>query len=429
MRTVLRNFLCAVCVFAPGLVFGQPSQAKTIQLFKDVLFYDGYNGTVFDKDLNDGVLRHSNSLYAVKMLPDQLSMFGDSIVMNVFVRACCDNYDRIGNINLAFVPKGEVAYRPDTVSRIEIGRFITPFMNKNKKPDIVPYTFRLDYLKYILKDKELLDKYDFWAEFELFGVPYAANKEVVGCKDRNDVFYGTLEFVTSAPVIEKQENNILIPLDIKHDLNNYAQGATDTIGKTVRILTFDVPEDLTDAQLVLITSNHGANSGGEEYNRRWHYIYFDNEMVLSYKPGRDSCEPFRKYNTQGNGIYGSRPKSDASWQSFSNWCPGDVIDTRIVALGALPKGKHEFKITVPDAVFNEGQGYIPVSLYFQGKTEGIITSSINGNKMGSLLKLFPSPVRSELTIESTCKVLEVIINDLSGKQVMVVGGTKSLDMG
>jgi len=89
--------------------------------------------------------------------------------------------------------------------------------------------------------------------------------------------------------------------------------------------------------------------------------------VLQYKPGRTSCEPFRPYNTQGNGIYGQFARADEEWQSFSNWCPGDVIDTRIVELGAVKAGAHEFVIDVPDATFAGGQGDFPFSLYVQAQ--------------------------------------------------------------
>ena len=73
------------------------------------------------------------------------------------------------------------------------------------------------------------------------------------------------------------------------------------------------------------------------------------------------------YNTQGNGIYVQTPKSDAEWQSFSNWCPGDVIDTRIIPLGSQSAGAHEFVIDVPDATFVDGQGDFPFSLYVQAQ--------------------------------------------------------------
>jgi hypothetical protein len=159
----------------------------------------------------------------------------------------------------------------------------------------------------------------------------------------------------------------LIPVAISETFNDYAEGASDEIGKTTKTIQFDLPEDTPNAQLVLITSNHGANAGGEEYNRREHYVYVDGKLALQYKPGRETCEPFRMYNTQGNGIYGAVPKTPEEWQSFSNWCPGDIIDTRIIPWGAVDGGSHEFVIDVPDAVFVDDQGNFPFSLYVQAE--------------------------------------------------------------
>ena len=53
--------------------------------------------------------------------------------------AACDNYDRIGNVHLAMVPKGADTYVPGEVDRIEVARFITPFMHMLKHPMTVPY--------------------------------------------------------------------------------------------------------------------------------------------------------------------------------------------------------------------------------------------------------------------------------------------------
>ncbi|MBD5355584.1 MAG: hypothetical protein HDR88_01055 [Bacteroides sp.] len=335
-----------------------------------------------DKDLDDGILRHSCSLYSRPLTDEQLNAIGDSLKLNVFVQACCDNYDRIGNINLALVPKGAESYTTSEVQRLEIGRFITPFMDMNKEPNTVPYNYDINYLSPILRDSALRADYDLWLEFELFGVPYAANQQIAGCDGRSDVFKGTLEFETSTPPAGKTKGNLLIPIVMKtpehlgFNLNNYKEEATDTIGKTVKSYYFDVPQDVTGGQIVLITSNHGANSGGEEYNRRWHYVYVDNELVLSYIPGRESCEPFRQYNTQANGIYGWKAMSDAEWQSFSNWCPGDVIDNRIIYMGDVKKGEHKITISVPDAKFRNQQGDIPVSIYFHAATNGIDEAGI-----------------------------------------------------
>ena len=138
-------------------------------------------------------------------------------------------------------------------------------------------------------------------------------------------------------------------------------------GTTRKTVEFTLTADVADSQLVLITSNHGANTDGEEYVRRDHFVTVDGEDVLTYKPGRPSCEPYRKYNTQSNGIYGTSPRSDSTWQSFSNWCPGDVIDTRIIPLGPRAAGEHEFVIDVPDAEFVGGEGNFPFSLYLQAR--------------------------------------------------------------
>ena len=353
-----------------------------IRIYDDVIFYDGYRMKDNpDSLLQDGVTRHSCSLYSRPLTDEQLDALGEKLNLNVYVKACCDNYDRIGNINLALVNKGAESYVPEETERIEVGRFITPFMNKNKEPNVVPYSYEVNYLSSLLRDADLRAKYDIWLEFELFGVPYAANQQIVGCKDRSDVFAGTLEFVTDKPAAATT-GNVLVPVVIKKpeyigaNLNNYKEEATDTIGKTVKSYTFTVPENVADAQIVLITSNHGANPGGEEYNRRNHFVYVDGELVMTYIPGRNSCEPFRKYNTQANGIYGYYKMSDAEWQSFSNWCPGDVIDNRIISLGSYEAGEHTIKIAVPDARFKGQEGDIPVSLYFHGLKEGAFESGV-----------------------------------------------------
>jgi hypothetical protein len=405
--------LCVSCLFYYQFF----AQTTSMRVFDAVLFYDGYDPKIYDSALNDGILRHSNSLYATKLTSEQLASFGNQITMQVTVKASCDNYDRIGNVNLAFVNKGDTIYKPDSVQRIEIGRFITPFMDKNKQPDTVPYTYNVDYLQHVFKDADLLSQFDIWVELEIFGVPYAANQEISGCSGRSDVFFGTLDFITSTPAIDVEDNNVLIPLFFKHDFNNYQTGATDEIGKTEMTKEFWLEQDLTDAQFVLITSNHGSNSGGEEYKRRFHYIYFDGVLKMAkFKPGRTSCEPFRVYNTQGNGIYGNSEMSDAQWQSFSNWCPGDVIDNRVIKLGALTAGSHTFKIAVPDAKFAAKQGNFPLSLYLLGRTEGTI--GVNETSAEHLATIYPNPASNILSINTSKTVKVVGIYSVTGKMIL-----------
>ncbi|MFT3911261.1 MAG: peptide-N-glycosidase F-related protein [Ferruginibacter sp.] len=346
------------------------AQTTTIHVFDTLLFFDGYAATVAGPAPPEGIIRHRNDLYARKLTDKELASIGSTLHMKVTVKAACDNYDRIGNVNMALVPKGSATYIPADVPRIEIGRYITPFINKNKTPNSASYDYDINNIASLLKESSIISNYDIWIELELFGVPYAANKEVAGCAGRNDVYYGSLEFTTNGRV-PVQSNNVLIPIVFKQDLNNYKSTGTDTIGKTTKTISFNVPRDLNDAVLFLITSNHGANEGGEEYNRRDHFVYFDNALMLTYKPGRPSCEPFRILNSQGNGIYEAKPKDDKEWQSFSNWCPGDKIDIHRIELGHVPAEVHYFKISVPDAVFAGGEGYIPLSVYLQGKTSRI----------------------------------------------------------
>ena len=343
----------------------EPLPPANLLLMESVIFYDGYAETVREP-VPEGIIRHRNSLVATRLGDEELDLIQSNLQMQVLIGAMCDNYDRIGSVLLALAPKGAETYDPAAVPRLELARFITPFMNKNKEPDTVPYEWDIDGVAAILTDPELRAQHDLWIELEVFGVPYAANTEVVGCAGRNDVFRGWLALYTDGSD-EPAGWQRLQPLAVEEAFNNYQEGASDSVGLTRKTIEITLDEDAADAQLVLITSNHGANAGGEEYIRRDHFVYLDGELALQYKPGRESCEPFRMYNTQGNGIYGTSPMTDEEWQSFSNWCPGDVIDTRVIPWGPVDAGTHEFVIDVPDAQFVGGQGDFPFSLYLQAR--------------------------------------------------------------
>ena len=408
MKKTLR-FAGLLLLFANFTITAQTS----VTVFNEILFYDGYAGVV-DFPTPEGIIRHRNDLYARKLTEAELQSFGNTITINVTIKASCDNYDRIGNVNLAFVPKGIATYTPSEVSRIELGRFITPFMNKNIEPTQVPYSFSVDNVSKIFKDPAIIANYDIWAELEVFGVPYAANTQVAGCSGRNDVFFGTLEFVSGADAVSA-EHNFLLPLNFKKDLNNYTVGASDAVGQTVRTITFSLSEAVSDAKCYLITSNHGANAGGEEYRRRFHYIYVDGNLMLTYKPGGVSCEPYRMYNTQGNGIYGPTPRTDNSWASNSNWCPGQAIPIREISLGDLAAGQHTFKIDVPQAVFAAQQGYIPVSLYLQGtSTTGSLQTA---NYDTVTYSIYPNPASDVVHVAISEKIISIKIYNLLGQEV------------
>ncbi|MGH1348330.1 MAG: peptide-N-glycosidase F-related protein [Nannocystales bacterium] len=343
----------------------EPLQPTDMLLMDSVVFYDGYAETV-DEPTAKGIIRINNAVQTIRLTEAQLDLIQPNLEAQVLIGALCDNYDRLGSVNLALTPKGLDTYEPSEVDRIEVGRFVTPFMDMNRQPDTVRYNWDIDEVAAILTDPALREAHDFWFELEVFGVPYAANTEISGCEGRNDVFRGWLGLHTSSSD-EPLGFTTFMPLAMQAAFNNYQEDASDALGTTTKTIEFELENDTEYAQLVLITSNHGANAGGEEYIRREHFVTLDGRPALEYTPGRDTCEPFREVNTQGNGIYGPSPMTDEEWQSFSNWCPGDVIDTRIIEWGALPAGLHTFVIDVPDAEFADAQGNFPLSLYLQAR--------------------------------------------------------------
>ena len=335
-----------------------------VTIFNKVVFYDGY-AVLVSEPVQPGTIRKSNASYVTKLTPTHIASLSNKLKLKVTIGALCDNYDRIGGVFVNMVSKGTPFAADNVTKRLEVGRFITPFMNKNRTPTEVDYIFDTDNLALLFNDPAINDLYDFWIELNVFGVPYAAQEQVQGCAGRIDVFEGTLKFISTDESYD-HTNQLFVPIVTYTELKKYDAAGTDILGQTVRTYNFNVPSNMTNAKLYVITSNHGANDNGEEYNRREHFIYFDGALVDTYIPGGKSCEPFRVYNTQANGIYGPTPRSLATWQSFSNWCPGDIIPIRAYDLPNLNQGNHSFKIEVPDAVFANNEGYIPVSVYIQG---------------------------------------------------------------
>ncbi|RZL01044.1 MAG: T9SS type A sorting domain-containing protein, partial [Pedobacter sp.] len=157
--------------------------------------------------------------------------------------------------------------------------------------------------------------------------------------------------------------------------------------------------------------------------RRNHFIYFDDALALTYKPGGLSCEPFRQYNTQGNGIYSPQPRPLWQWQQISNWCPGDKIPIRSISLGSLSAGTHSFRIDVPDATFNGGQGYFPMSVYLQGFGATLGTPEIAAKNFS----IYPNPASDIATISSSAEVKTVNVFNTLG-QVVLTAKTKELNL-
>ena len=85
----------------------------TINVYDNVLFYDGYAGLV-SESTSPGVVRLRNDLFTTKLSSTQLASIGSTLQLSVTIYASCDNYDRIGNVNLVLVPKGDASYDTNT---------------------------------------------------------------------------------------------------------------------------------------------------------------------------------------------------------------------------------------------------------------------------------------------------------------------------
>lgn len=412
MKKMLLPLLIAVC----SLCKSQTS----INVFSQIVFYDGYASNV-SQPVPANTIRLANSRYTRKMTDNELNSFQNKIQMNVTIGALCDNYDRIGGVHIALVPKGQASYTMNDpqVKRMEVGRYITPFMNKNISPTEVPYTYEVNNLYAVFSNAALRAAYDIWVELDVFGVPYAANTQVAGCANRNDVFAGTLTFVTSNDPAITNTFNSLLPLLDSSSLNNYNN--TDVAGQTVRLVNFNLPQTAANASFFIVTSPHGAGTNGEEYVRRQNFVYLDNSQVLNFFPGGKSCEPYRMYNTQGNGIYGSTPKTTLWWTSWNNWCPGDAVPVRTFSVPSLSAGSHTLKYEVPDAEFYNQDGQVVLSMYMQGQSQNLSVKDVSTVDVS----IFPNPTVDYVTVRGQKEVKQISVFTMDGRKLSETSGPKA----
>ncbi|SDJ20002.1 peptide-N-glycosidase F-related protein [Chryseobacterium jejuense] len=390
------------------------SQTTTVtNLISDAVYYDGYAPTT-TQPVPSGLIRLGNTRYAKKLTDAELDSFKAKIAMRVTIGALCDNYDRLGEVFLALVPKNQPTYTMNdaNVKRIEAARYITPFMNKNRAPIEVPFTYDISNLNSVFHNTELRNAYDMYMELDVFGVPYAAQTQVAGCANRIDVFSGNLTFFSTDAGATPTDYNTLVPILSYNKLNNY--NSTDVSGETVRLVTFNLPTAVSNARFFVISTPHGAGTGGEEYVRRQNYTYIDDVQVLTYTPGGISCEPFRAYNTQGNGIYQSAPATFAQWTSWNNWCPGNSVPIRGFTLPSMTAGNHTLKHTVPTAVFNGKDGDVFLSVYMQGKSN----ASLHVKDVKTIdVNIYPNPTTDFVNVKSKEDVASMTLFSIDGRKL------------
>ncbi|HTM97117.1 MAG TPA: peptide-N-glycosidase F-related protein, partial [Pedobacter sp.] len=299
----------------------------TVNVLKNVDFYDGYAQKVAHP-VAKGITRVSNAEYLYQLTPAEIQSIGKTLKVKVTIKSGCDNYDRIGHVTLVVMPKGE-KFDLEKGEQFEILRIMTPFMYRTRQPDHIPYEAQIDQIVNTIKQPGK----DIYLLTEVFGTTGAGQKEVIGCDGSLLTFNVCVDLVSDKVKSSSSQKGISL-------LSYYSlDGKDKTAGKNSKQVSFEVTDDTKTTVLYLISSGHGAASGGEEYNWREHILDLDGKEYARIEMSQN-CAPFEMYNTQPNGIY----FGDISKERRS-WCPGGTVPTRIINLGPLAKGKHTLKVS------------------------------------------------------------------------------------
>ncbi len=109
-------------------------------------------------------------------------------------------------------------------------------------------------------------------------------------------------------------------------------------------VTFDLPNDVSNAQLRYITTGHGGWENGDEFVPKKNRIFLDQQEVFAFTPWRHDCGSYRLFNPASGNFNNGLSSSD---YSRSNWCPGTVTNPIMIDLGDLKAGKHTIQVRIP----------------------------------------------------------------------------------
>lgn len=121
---------------------------------------------------------------------------------------------------------------------------------------------------------------------------------------------------------------------------------------TLRV-EFQLPENVTDLQLLYTSTGHGGWGGGDEFNPKLNQIFIDGEAIFSTIPWRTDCATYR-FSNPASGNFGNGLSS--SDLSRSNWCPGTLTPPDIIQLKNLEPGKHVVQVVI-DQGKDEGESF------------------------------------------------------------------------
>ena len=104
-------------------------------------------------------------------------------------------------------------------------------------------------------------------------------------------------------------------------------------------VSFEVPKNAENLQLLYTTTGHGGWGGGDEFNQ----IFIDGVEVFKIVPWRTDCATYRFYNPASGNFGNGLSSSDLS---RSNWCPATLTPPEMILLNNLKPGKHRMQVVI-----------------------------------------------------------------------------------
>ena len=306
----------------------------------------------FDSELvmssSDFLIRDNGRLIFKKL---SIPEFNKKVSVEIFAELASDGdpWDKSGSVFLLHT-------HPDSlnITSLELLRFITPFgvghFSDNEKLD----EFRPVYVP---RWEESIS----WNE-DISHLSNAFYDEIwIGVwidtwSKEGWLIDVSLSFIESPFFMDKKNKSKIKVLANTHNYNLNHNGSFDFSNEDLKI-NFNIPNDISNANLYFITTGHGAHSEGDEFNQRDNIIKVDNEIKLNYPAWRDDCASFRRFNPS-SGVWFEettfkgetiKERIASSDYSRSNWCPGSSVKPVKIHLGDLEQGNHIFSYQIPNA--------------------------------------------------------------------------------
>lgn len=138
---------------------------------------------------------------------------------------------------------------------------------------------------------------------------------------------------------------------------------------TLRV-EFQLPDSISDLQLLYTSTGHGGWGGGDEFNPKLNQIFVNGKAIFNTIPWRTDCATYRFSNPASGNFSNGLSSSDLS---RSNWCPGTLTPPDVVSLKNLKPGHHVLEVVID-------QGKDEAENFNHWGVTGVLTGSIKATK-------------------------------------------------